>query len=181
MIMRRFAVAFLFLVASTLAGWAQTYTTEQLDALKTRLTVFENGIRNKDYQVMSDIIPRTIWENIKTKAKITDAQLVEAIKATMMQTFETATITDFKMDMAAATTHALADGMLYMMIPTSTTVAVKESGTFKSSSATLAIIENDVWYLMRVSDKAQITILHEVYPAFKSVTLPEDKLEKIEE
>jgi hypothetical protein len=179
--MRRFAVAFWFVVASTVAALAQTYTKDQLDALKTRITVFEDGIRNKNFQVMSDIIPRTVWENIKAKANITDAQLVESIKTTMMRDFETATITNFNLDLPAATTHALADGMPYMMIPTNATIAVKQSGIFQSTSVTLAIIENDAWYLMRVSDKAQVDILHEVYPAFKTVVLPEDKFEKVEE
>jgi hypothetical protein len=181
MTMRRFVLAIVFLLSTVAAAWAQSFAPDQMEALKARITTFEAGIRSFDYNVMAEVIPRKVWNHIKTEAKVNDAQLVEGIKTALSKAFETVEIVDFKMDVPAATTHALSDGMLYMLIPTSTTMEIKNSGKFVTTSSTLAFVEEGKWYLMRVSDKQQVDVLHQVYPAFKTVTLPDDKTEKIEE
>jgi hypothetical protein len=179
--MRKAVFAVVLLVVTAVAAWAQSFAPEQIEALKTRVTTFEAGIRASDFKVMADIIPRKVWNHFKSQAGVTDAQLEDGIKTAVTKAFEKVKIIDFKMDIPAATTHALSDGMIYMLIPTATTMQAQNADKYLTTSGTLAFIEDGKWYLMRISDKAQLDVLHQVYPAFKTVTLPEDTIKKIED
>ena len=44
---------------------------------------------------------------------------------------------------------------------------------------TLALIDGSDWYLLRVSDQQQVTILRKVYPSFATVEFPDDSTQTV--
>ena len=87
-------------------------------------------------------------------------------------------ITEFTMDAQAISLAETPDGTPYALIPTKT---VMETGgqTIEAKSHTLALIDGSDWYLLRVSDQQQVTILRKVYPSFATVEFPDDSTQTV--
>jgi ketosteroid isomerase-like protein len=169
------------LVAPLAPSYAKDFPATEITELKTTVSTFDAAMRANDMKTVLKTMPPKIWSFIKEKGKVTDEQMLEAISAAMAQAMEGVTLLDFNMDVAAATTHELSDGTSYLLIPTVTKMDVKDYGKVATNSQTLALREDGKWYLLRISDPQQKQILGTVYPAFKDVELPTDKLEDIKE
>ena len=87
-------------------------------------------------------------------------------------------ITEFTMDMQAISLAQTPDGTPYALIPTRT---VMETGgqTIEAKSHTLALMDGADWYLLRVSDQQQVTVLRKVYPSFAEVAFPDDSMQPV--
>ena len=88
-------------------------------------------------------------------------------------------VVSFGMDLAKAEHHELPSGQPYVLIPTET---VMDAGDGKSvaKSHTLALLDGGAWYLLRVSEAEQVTIMRQVYPEFAEVEFPASSLEATE-
>jgi hypothetical protein len=172
------ALAFFFVFATHV--FAQSFSAEQMDALKARVATFEKAMSTMEINGLVDVMPPKIKNFIMTKGNVNEQQLKDAIQATFTQAAETVTIQSFTMDFTNAESKRLSDGMDILIAPTETRMEIKGTGKVLATSATVAFIEDGVWYLLR-ADAQQIPIIHEVYPAFKDVTLPADKMEVIKD
>jgi predicted flap endonuclease-1-like 5' DNA nuclease len=170
------------LLASPLeAVFAKDFPATEIAELQTVVNGFDTAMRANDTRSILKVMPPKIWGFLKEKSKFDDEKLIQVIGDALAAAMKDVTIIDFKMDVAAATTHELSDGTSYMLIPTVTKMDVKNYGKVAASSQTLALRDEGKWYLVRISDPQQKQIVTTVYPAFKDVELPSDKLEDIKE
>ncbi|AVH43380.1 hypothetical protein At1D1609_33270 [Agrobacterium tumefaciens] len=51
--------------------------------------------------------------------------------------------------------------------------------TIEAKSHTLALMDGADWYLLRVSDQQQVTILRKVYPSFAEVVFPDGSMQPV--
>ena len=61
--------------------------------------------------------------------------------------------------------------ILDLLIPTTTVLKTEESKLL-GESHTLAFVDDEVWYLIRLGDGAQIRFVKEAYPEFENVNFP---------
>jgi hypothetical protein len=179
--MRQLLTALAFLFSFTVSVFAQAFSPESIVALKDRIATFEKAMLSWEINGIVDIMPPKIKGYIMTRGNVTEPQLKDAMAKQFATTAKDVTIMSFIMDVDKADTKTLSDGTNYLLIPTLTKMDVKDYGKLLSTSSTLAFVDGDKWYLLRVADQEQIQILNEVYPAFKDVTFPQEKTEDIKE
>jgi hypothetical protein len=175
----------IFLIVSiailTVNVHAGSFSASEIQDLKKATATFDGAMRKLDMKSVLKFMPPKVWNFIRDRAKTTDEQLLESISKVMTKTFETVTLIDFKMDVENSTTQELSDGSLIQFIPTQTKMELDDHRKLLSTSETLAILEDGKWYLMRVSEQRQQSILIKIYPAFANVKFPEDKMEELKE
>ena len=113
-------------------------------------------------------------------AKNGDDKEAMAVIDEMAKALAAVKIVSFGMYLAKAEQRELADGTPYVLVPTE---VVMDAGDGKTAvrSHTLALMDADVWYLMRVSDQEQLTILRQVYPEYAGVEFPSGSVEALKE
>lgn len=160
-------------------AFARELTTEETAALAEAVTDFNTAMGEADYSTVVNIIPPAVVAHIAEGAGISSGELITAIVTQMEQAMAAVKIESFSMDMAAVKYQETTDGTPYALIPTTTVVDTGTGGKFKAVSDTLALMDNDTWYLMSLSDAAQVGILTQVYPSFTGVEFPPGTMEKV--
>ena len=84
-------------------------------------------------------------------------------------------------DMARAEHGQVADGTPYLLIPTETVMTTGGEGKTLMRSATLALLDDGAWYLVRGSDAQQVASLREAYPEYEAVAFPDATMELVKE
>ncbi len=148
---------------------ARPLTGAEKDRLQQTVAAFDEAMRDEDYEKIADTIPPRVMEFIAKQAGLE----VDALRAMVIQQMEatlaTVEIEDFGMDMDTLKEAELANGAPYALIPTETVMTSEAAGTMRVQSETLALLDDDKWYLVRVDDLQQVAILRQVYPEFSAV------------
>jgi hypothetical protein len=171
----------LLFVSPIEAATAKDFPATEVAELQTVVNGFDAAMRANDMKLVLKTMPPKVWNYLKEQSKLDDENLTAVVSDALAAAMKDVKLLDFKMDVAAATTHELSDGTSYMLLPTVTKMEIKDYGKVAAISQTLALREDGKWYLVRVSDPQQKQIVTTVYPAFKGVELPSDKLEDIKE
>jgi hypothetical protein len=167
--------------AFSLSVHAKEFQSQELAALKDRIASFSAAFETLDIKVIIGVIPPKVKAYIRDQAKVTDAQLEEGMAAVLKKTMEQVKILSFKIEPDEATSHDITDGRTYLLLPTETVMSITEGEKIIVKSQTLAMLEGDTWYLVRINDAQQRMILGQVYPEFKGVEFPDEQMETIEE
>lgn len=175
--MRGILLALLLVLAVPAA--ARDLTAPEKAALAETVASFNAAMEIMDMERVVATIPPRVFDRLAEaygmEVEALRAQIVAESAETMAQ------IDDFvfDMDLDAAEYHATPDGTPYVLIPTETEFAI-DSQRLRADGPTLAILDEGMWYLLRVSEQAQVNILRAVYPAFAEVPLPEGRIEIME-
>jgi hypothetical protein len=171
------------LLALALPAFAEELTEAQRDALAARIESFDAAMRASDMAEVMGVVPPAVLDKIAAKFNITTQQLVEAAQQQIDQVMKGITLVSFGMDLENAEFLETSDGTPYALIPTETVMDLGEAagGKIKATSSTLGLLEGETWYLVRVEDAQQVTILKEVYPAFADVEFPAGSMEPVAE
>ncbi|HCV71742.1 MAG TPA: hypothetical protein DHE23_10230 [Agrobacterium sp.] len=174
---RLFAWLLLLAVMSHPALSRDLLPSEQ-DKLQTQIERFSAALNAQDFDFVGRTVPPKIFEFIANDAGVSVGQLRSALTTQMQMALAAVKITEFTMDTAAISVQQTPDGTPYALVPTKT---VMETGgqTIEAKSHTLALIDGTQWYLLRVSDQQQVTILRKVYPSFATVEFPEDSVQQV--
>ncbi|MDZ7928213.1 MAG: hypothetical protein U5L46_14685 [Agrobacterium sp.] len=174
---RFFSCLFLLAVMSNPALSRDLLPAEQ-DKLQTQIERFTSALNARDFDFVGQTVPPKIFEFIANDAGVSVEQLRSALTTQMQMALAAVKITEFTMDEGAIRVEQTPDGTPYALVPTKT---VMETGgqTIEARSHTLALIDGAQWYLLRVSDQQQVTILRKVYPSFAAVQFPEDSVEPV--
>lgn len=170
------ALAFLMtaaLVALSASSHARSITTDEKAALETLITRFNKAIGDGDHSQVVDLSmsPRML-SYIAEKAKLPVDKFREQIIGLTKKVMASVKLESYGMDMIKADYRTLADGTPYLLIPTETVMTVDQTRAVGKSN-TLALLDSGRWYLIRISDKAQIDLLREVYPQFQGAEFPQ--------
>jgi hypothetical protein len=174
-----FLAAGLFAVAKVSA---REMPADDKAALAATIDRFNNAMRQKDYDtVVATSLPRAIIAQIASAYGLKDADLETfqaSIRAQMVGTLKVVELVDFGMDQKAIAYHELADGSFYAMVPTET-VMQSDAKKYRARSQTLAVKDNGVWYLLRVSGEQQGAMVRAAYPQLKDVQFSDSQMEEI--
>jgi len=157
---------------------ARDLSPAEQERLRAQIERFRTALNAQDFETVGKTVPPKIFEFIASDAGVTVEQLRSALTAQMQMALAAVKITEFTMDAQAISLTETPDGTPYALIPTKT---VMETGgqTIEAKSHTLALIDGSDWYLLRVSDQQQVTILRKVYPSFATVEFPDDSTQTV--
>lgn len=146
------------------------------DSLRQQIERFNSALNGQDFETVGKTVPPKIFESIARDAGVTVEQLRSALTTQMQMALAAVKITEFTMDKQAIRLEQTPDGTPYALIPTKT-VMETNGQTIEANSHTLALMDGTDWYLLRVSDQQQVTILRKVYPSFATVEFPDDSMQ----
>jgi hypothetical protein len=176
--MKRLFYCLFLLVAIAHPALSRDLSPAEQDSLRTRIERFSTALNAQDFELVGTTVPPKIFEFIARDAGVTVEQLRGALTTQMQMALAAVKITEFTMDAQAITLAQTPDGTPYALVPTKT---VMETGgqTIEAKSHSLALMDGADWYLLRVSDQQQVTILREVYPSFAEVEFPDDSMQPV--
>jgi hypothetical protein len=176
--MKRLLSCLLLLAAISHPALSRDLSPSEQDKLQTQIERFSAALNAQDFEVVGRTVPPKIFEFIANSVGVSVGQLRSALTTQMQMALAAVKITEFTMDAGAISLEQTPDGTPYALIPTKT---VMETGgqTIEARSHTLALIDGTQWYLLRVSDQQQVTILRKVYPSFATVEFPEDSMQPV--
>lgn len=176
--MKRLLSCLLLFIAVACPVSARDLSPAEQERLRAQIERFSTALNTKDFKTVGKTVPPKIFEFIASDAGVTVEQLRSALTAQMQMALAAVKITEFTMDARAISLTETPDGTPYALIPTKT---VMETGgqTIEAKSHTLALIDGSDWYLLRVSDQQQVTILRKVYPSFATVEFPDDSTQTV--
>ena len=174
---RLLSCLFLFIAVACPVS-ARDFSPAEQERLRAQIERFSTALNAQDFETVGETVPPKIFEFIASDAGVTMEQLRSALTAQMQMALAAVKITEFTMDARAISLTETPDGTPYALIPTKT---VMETGgqTIEAKSHTLALIDGSDWYLLRVSDQQQVTILRKVYPSFATVEFPDDSTQTV--
>ncbi|OOO22037.1 hypothetical protein [Agrobacterium pusense] len=176
--MKRLLSCLFLLIAVACPVSARDLSPAEQERLRAQIERFSAALNAQDFETVGKTVPPKIFEFIASDAGVTVEQLRSALTAQMQMALAAVKITEFTMDARAVSLTETPDGTPYALIPTKT---VMETGgqTMEAKSHTLALIDGSDWYLLRVSDQQQVTILRKVYPSFATVEFPDDSTQTV--
>jgi hypothetical protein len=148
---------------------ARPLTDTERSSLADTVATFDAAMHGADYAAVSKTIPPKVLAYIASEGGIDVEKLREIMIEQMTKALAEVKIEAFSMDMANAEYRELQTGEPYALIPTETVMNTGETGRFKAKAQTLAFIDDGKWYLLRVNEEEQVTILRQVYPQFVGV------------
>ena len=151
-------------------------------ALVARIDSFNAAMKTNDMATIMGVIPPKVLDQIAAQFNVTIDQLVEAGQQQLDAAMQSVKLISFSMDVENGEFYRLADDTLYGLLPTETVMDLGEAGgKIRAKASTLALLDGETWYLVRVEDAQQVGILKTVYPAFADVTFPVGSMEPVTE
>ena len=158
---------------------ARPLTAVEKAALAERVGTFETAMRSNDLAGLVSVIPPRVLEHIADRAGIAADDVRTVVIEQMAQVLADGMVDSFAMDLPLAEQRELSDGTPYVLIPTKTVIATGNGSRMLFRSHTLALLDENGWYLLRMSDARQLEILREVYPGYAGVEFPLGSMEAL--
>ncbi|MBN9291547.1 MAG: hypothetical protein J0H36_10650 [Hyphomicrobium denitrificans] len=155
-IFRIFGAAIAFTLALAGASHARGLNDAEKASLSATVSDFNGAIKSANIDRISQTVP------------------LQLLKSAM----DEAPLEAFSMDVKNAAFKETPQGEPYALIPTEVALAI-DGKRFKVSTHTLALIDGETWYLVRVSEQQQIALLREAYPNFVAEEFPESRTEAL--
>ena len=169
--------AFPVVVCRAVPASARSLEAKETVALNDTVDDFNAAMSEQNFERVVRTIPPKVIGSLAGKAKVTPDQIRELVINLMKTALATVKIESFGMNLKAAEFKELASGAPYALIPTITVMDLGDKGRFQQKSHTLGLLDEGKWYLVRVSEVAQLMILREVYPEFAGVEFPQGSME----
>lgn len=179
----RLAATLAILLAFAAPALGQEVSEAQKQALGDRIASFDTAMRANDVAGIMSVVPPPVLEKIAATYGASVEQVIEATQQQMDQIMADVTFESFSMDLAAAEYTTLPDGTIYALVPTETVIDLGKEygGKMRAKSSTLALLDGETWYLIRVDDAQQVQMLKEVYPALVGIEFPQGTTEAVTE
>ena len=156
---------------------AKDLTSEERTGLDRAVSQFSVAFQAGDFAAILEALPPRVMDRFLRQSGISKEEFVKHVSDLMRKALTEVKMISYAMDVGKAQAETRPDGTSYVLIPTQTVMQVPSGDKVSIKSHTLAIFEGGTWYLMRISDPPQVAVLVDVYPEFKSVTLPGDSTE----
>ncbi|HEY9009755.1 MAG TPA: hypothetical protein VIN06_01930 [Devosia sp.] len=176
----RIAAAFAVVLALAAPALAQGISDAQHQALSERIASFDTAMRANDMEEVMSVVPPPVLEKVAAMFSVTVEQLIEATQQQMDEALKTLKFESFSMELEGVEFVTLDGGIIYGLVPTESVIDLGEQGgKMKSTTSTLALLDGETWYLVRIDDAQQVQILKEVYPAFAEIEFPQGTIEPV--
>jgi hypothetical protein len=141
--------------------------------IESRIAAFDAAMKAGRIEQSIDFIPPRLLRFMAEKVGLSEDKLKAMVTAQAVAAVDGMTFLSFGMDMKAAQVAATPDkSRTYMLIPTQSVIAIPDSGKIQSKTQTLAIKDDGQWYLVRIDNAQQLTLLRGAYPEFAGVDFP---------
>ena len=160
---------------------AQEVTARDREQIEARIDILEQAIAGGDFAASLDVTPPALRAALAGRFGITEAEMRTLMAEALAPMMADLTFVSYDMDVPGAAIHTTpTGGRTYLLIPTATVMDVRDAGRLRVRTDTLAIEEAGDWYLVRVQEEAQVSILREVYPEFADVQFPAGVTERVQ-
>lgn len=178
--MRALLIAALIGLFGLQTATARDVTTAEKTALAERVATYQQAFIDKDYEAILDGSSPRFYEHVAKQAGASvpelRAFLIDQSKAVMAS----ATIEAHELDLGAAQYLKTKYDTPYVLIPTRVVLNIPDKGRFEIKRETLAIIDDDKWWLMRITNAGQVSTLQQVYPSLSNITFKDSVTTKLE-
>jgi hypothetical protein len=179
-LLKHVLVAVLALLLATGTALARPLTEAESRSLVEAVEAFDTAMRDRNYEIVAKTIPPRVMAHIAKSAGVE----VDALRVLVIEQMKVALaevkLVSFGMDLPKAEHRELPSGEPYVLVPTETVIDTGTDGKSVARSHTLALLDDGVWYLVRVSEARQVTIMRQVYPEFAGVEFPAGSVEAME-
>lgn len=158
---------------------AREFTAEEKADLQAQIERFETALKQGDFSFVGESVPPKVLQHIATKAGVDVATLRSAMQTQMQIALASVKFLDFDMDVDKAAYNEAPDGTPYVLVPSRSLMETKGQ-KIEAKTATLALIDDGKWYLVRIDDAQQINIVREVYPSLANVEFPTGTMAPVE-
>jgi hypothetical protein len=141
-----------------------------IQAVTDRVAAFDQAFADGDMGEVIRAMPPAVKGSIAEQAGVTVEALETAMISQIEAAMEAVTVESSVMDVEAATFGTTSQGRDYALIPTTTRMDIKDSGRVESTTTTVAVEDEGVWYLMRIDTPQHVAMLTGVYPGFADIT-----------
>lgn len=164
-----FAALALFLAACSAS---YTPTPAEQSAISARVDSFNQAFLAGNYPVVIDAVPPKVYATAAARSGVTPRKLRSGLIDLTRKVTKDVQILSFGMNLDAARYGQTPAGNTYALIPTQSVVQTPSGAKVQSNNTTLALQEDDLWYLVRIDEPAQRALLVQAYPEFENVTFP---------
>jgi hypothetical protein len=177
-LLKRTIVAVFALLVAAGAAHARALTEAERASLLATVERYEAALQAEDAEaIVLSIPPRLIAYMAEQQGTATD-EFLKIIVGAWADAFKSMAFESFNMDVANAEHRELADGTPYVFIATSMIGSVNGK-RYSITENTVGIIDDGVWYLLRLATETQIGAFRAVYPGFADVEFPPEKSEAL--
>ena len=172
--------ALALLLMTALPAAASQITASQKDELAERVTAFDTAIRANDVAKILQVTPPRIYDFLSEQAGMPVEELQKLVVEQMSEVMKDVEVRELAMDISNAKYLTTPDGTDYALVPSHFVMSMPEIGVIETNSHTLALRDNDQWYLLRIDNPQQLLIMKQVYPSFKNVEFPRGSVKTVE-
>lgn len=178
--MRALLIAALIGLFGTQLATARDVTEAEKAALAERAAGYQQAFIDKDYEAILDGSSPRFYAHIAEQAGATVPELRAFLIQQSKTVMATATIEAHELDLDGTEYRQTKYGAPYALIPTRVVLNIPEKGRFEINRETLALLDEDKWWLMRINDASQVSILQQVYPSFANITFKRSETRKLD-
>lgn len=138
-------------------------------AMEQRVAQFSSDFRNGRTERIVDVVPPKVTAALAARAGVTEERLRAGVIAETRAATRAVKILSYGMATDRAEWRQTTAGRPYALIPTQTVVQAPDGTKLQSNNTTLAFADGGIWYLVRIDDANQRSLLTEAYPEFGSL------------
>ena len=177
---KRAAVAWLA-VALGGSAWASVdappVTQADQAGIEASVAAFATAMDARRFDIIIDFIPPRVIDAVAVKMGASAADFKSQFAVRAAEALKVVKLVSFEMDMPAAVAGVTPGRRrAYMLIPSESVMELPTGRRLRSKSTTLALKDDDRWYLIRVEHPSQILLLRQVYPDFADVEFPQGSI-----
>lgn len=155
-------------------------TSADRQVLNATIKDFSTALRLGDYERIQRVIPRRIIRKMAADAGATPAAVINELARVMARGMQRIEVEAFNMETKNLTCDIAGGAMKYVQVPTEMIVNVQGVGRHSMTSHTLALLEGETWYLLRVSEPQELLTLTDLYPELAAVEFPPAKMTRLQ-
>jgi len=174
----RVMIGLALLLTAAAPGFAEVLPAAQQQALTERIDSFDTAVRANDIDGIMGVVPPKVLDRLASQFGLSVDQLIGEMQKQINEVMTDVKIESFGMD-AKKVDFVTESGLTYGLIPTESVIDLGPAGKLRSTTTTVALLEDDNWYLVRIDNSEQIDVIKQVYPMLADVQFPAGTLEPV--
>ena len=131
------------------------------------------------FDAVLDFMPPKVASLFAKKMGMEPAAFRSQIVMQIQETMKLVKFESFGMEAGNMAFKEGAAGEPFALVPTRTVMIMPDGQKVAATSHTLALLDGGKWYLARVEDATQVSMLREAYPEFANVEIPRGTMEVV--
>ena len=178
--MRALLIAALIGLIGAQLAHARDVTDAEKAALADRVAAYQQAFTDKDYEAILDGSSPRFYDHVAGQAGATVPELRAFLIEQTKKVMASATIEAHEMDLEQTQYLKTKYDTPYALIPTRVVLNIPDKGRFEITRETLAIIDDDKWWLMRITNTGQVSTLQQVYPSLSNITFKQSETRRLD-